>query len=44
MYYLVPMAPFWKHVLPFWKMRNQENILFLTYEEMKQVRMKIFIF
>ncbi|XP_032665688.1 luciferin sulfotransferase-like [Odontomachus brunneus] len=32
----VPMAPFWKHVLPFWKMRDQENVLFLTYKEMKQ--------
>ncbi|XP_014486777.1 PREDICTED: sulfotransferase family cytosolic 1B member 1-like [Dinoponera quadriceps] len=32
----IPMAPFWKHVLPFWKMRDQENILFLMYEKMKR--------
>lgn len=29
-------APFWNHVLPFWKRRNQPNILFLKYEELKQ--------
>ncbi|EFN86019.1 Sulfotransferase family cytosolic 1B member 1 [Harpegnathos saltator] len=32
----IPIAPFWKHILPFWKIKDQENILFLTYEEMKQ--------
>lgn len=44
MYYSVPMAPFWKHILPFWKMRDQENILFLTYEEMKRVRWKVYLY
>lgn len=32
----VHAAPFWNHVLPFWKRRNQPNILFLKYEELKQ--------
>ncbi|XP_015594906.1 amine sulfotransferase [Cephus cinctus] len=28
-------APFWKHVLGFWNRRNDENFLFLRYEDMK---------
>lgn len=28
-------APFHSHVISFWNMRDEENVLFLTYEEMK---------
>ncbi|KAL0270671.1 UNVERIFIED_CONTAM: hypothetical protein PYX00_008005 [Menopon gallinae] len=29
-------APFWTHISDFWKRRNEPNILFLTYEDMKK--------
>lgn len=28
-------TPFDSHVMDFWRLRDQENILYLTYEEMK---------
>ncbi|XP_011865836.1 PREDICTED: cytosolic sulfotransferase 5-like [Vollenhovia emeryi] len=34
--FLVPYFPFWDPILFFWKMRDQDNILFMTYEEMKR--------
>ncbi|XP_073836856.1 sulfotransferase 1 family member D1-like [Musca autumnalis] len=27
---------YWTHIVDFWKMRNEENIFFVTYEEMKR--------
>lgn len=32
----VPYGSYFKHVAGFWKLRNEENFLFLTYEEMKR--------
>ncbi|XP_055693934.1 luciferin sulfotransferase-like [Lutzomyia longipalpis] len=29
-------APYHTHIVDFWNMRNEENILFITYEEMKK--------
>ncbi|GLH10762.1 Uncharacterized protein GBIM_15663 [Gryllus bimaculatus] len=33
---LVAYTPLWEHVLDFWKMKEEPNILFNTYEEMKK--------
>ncbi|XP_068896625.1 luciferin sulfotransferase-like [Tenebrio molitor] len=30
-----PYSPYWNHVLSYWQMRHNPNILFLRYEEMK---------
>ncbi|XP_017058596.1 luciferin sulfotransferase-like [Drosophila ficusphila] len=29
-----PIGPYWKHVLPFWKRSQEENVLFIKYEDM----------
>lgn len=36
-----PMGSYWNHVLPFWQRRNDTNILFLKYEDMKRDLPKI---
>uniref|UniRef100_A0A0P4VZL1 Sulfotransferase domain-containing protein n=1 Tax=Scylla olivacea TaxID=85551 RepID=A0A0P4VZL1_SCYOL len=33
---MVPFAPFWSHILDFWRRRDQENILFVRFEDMKE--------
>ncbi|RZC34557.1 Sulfotransfer 1 domain containing protein, partial [Asbolus verrucosus] len=38
---LVVYGPFWEHILSFWKIRDQENILFLKYENMKKDLAKV---
>ncbi|XP_044262681.1 luciferin sulfotransferase-like isoform X1 [Tribolium madens] len=34
-------APYWQHVLTYWKMRNAPNFLFLKYEDMKKDLRKV---
>ncbi|KAF4518308.1 hypothetical protein B566_EDAN005877 [Ephemera danica] len=32
----VPMGPIWNHILGFWQLRNEPNVLFLRFEELKK--------
>ncbi|KAF4533132.1 hypothetical protein B566_EDAN007943 [Ephemera danica] len=32
----VPMGPIWNHILGFWEIHNEPNVLFLRFEEMKK--------
>lgn len=42
-FFIIPVnfAPYWKHILAFWERRHQDNILFLTYEDMTKDLPKI---
>jgi hypothetical protein len=33
----VVYSPFWKHVLDYWRLRDESYVLFNTYEDMKRV-------
>lgn len=33
---MIPFCPLWPHYLGFWNKRNEENILFLKYEDLKR--------
>ncbi|XP_049795530.1 luciferin sulfotransferase-like [Schistocerca nitens] len=33
---LIMYCPYWDHVLPFWNLRNEPNVLFYSYEDMKK--------
>lgn len=35
-----PIGPIWDHILGFWDQRDEPNVLFLKYEDMKRVRKK----
>lgn len=32
-----PVGPIWNHIMGFWRRRNDPNVLFLKYEDMKRV-------
>ncbi|XP_061394226.1 sulfotransferase 1B1-like [Musca vetustissima] len=36
-------SPYWYHVWDFWQMRNEENVFFATYEDMKRDLRKVLI-
>lgn len=36
-----PIGSYWKHVLPFWNRKDEDNILFLKYEDMNRNLQKV---
>lgn len=37
-YISVPWGPFWTHILEAWECKDNENFLFIFYEELAQVQ------
>ncbi|XP_023711627.1 luciferin sulfotransferase, partial [Cryptotermes secundus] len=38
----IPYGSVWDHILDFWKLRHEPNVIFTTYEEMKKVTSPIY--
>jgi len=36
-----PIGPIWDHILGFWEQKNEPNVLFIKYEDMKKVRSRV---
>jgi hypothetical protein len=37
LFFSVPYGSVWDHILDFWKLRHEPNVMFTTYEAMKKV-------
>lgn len=40
--FTVCFGPYWDHVSGYWKQKDNPNLLLLTYEEMKKVKLNFF--